>query len=312
MSSYILRQDADPAMTWVFATLIAASLQTGRTALQQRLRGRLSTNAAGFVRYAFGAPFSLAAVAFLAISGVALPSPSATFMWRVALGGLAQILGTFFLITAFQQRDFAIGTIYSKSESLQVALISWLVLGEGLGWGAWVGMAVLLSGVALLATKGDVSKLRSLFSSTGDRAMWSGIAAGAGFAVAAICIRSASKTLGDDQPIVRALITLAVMNTLQVVMNGGWMLIKRPAEFAAIGHEWKSSALVGFLSVTGSAGWAIGMTLHNAAAVRAVGQVDAVLALIVGSVFFHEQRRRSDFFGTALVISGVLLVTITG
>jgi drug/metabolite transporter (DMT)-like permease len=297
---------------WILATLAAALLQTIRTALQQRLRGRLTTNAAGFVRYAFGAPFSLAAVAVIALGGNHLPALTTGFLWRVAIAGLAQILGTFALITAFAKRDFAIGTVYSKTEAIQVALISGVVLGEGLHRLAWVGMAVLMGGVAVLASKGDWSKLKTLLSSKSDTAMWAGIGAGAGFAVAATFIRAASRQLGSTQPIVRALLTLAVMNTMQVIMNGAWMLAKRPEEFRAVGREWKSSALIGFLSVTGSAGWTIGMTLHNAAVVRAVGQVDVVFAFIVGTLIFREKRRASEFAGTALVITGVVIVTLAG
>ncbi len=295
---------------WLVATLAAAMLQTARTALQQRLRGLLSTNAAGFVRYAFGAPFSIAAIALIAASGNPLPPLSVGFLWRAALAGFAQIMGTFFLITAFAKRDFAIGTVYSKTEAVQVALISGVVLGEGLHRLAWVGMVVLMGGVAMLATKGDVGQLRSLLTRKADLAMWAGIAAGTGFAVAATFIRAASRTLGDGQPIVRAILTLAVMNSMQVVMNGSWMVARRPQEFAAIAGEWKSSALVGLLSVGGSAGWTIGMTLHNAAVVRAVGQVDVVFAFIVGTLIFSEKRRRSEYVGTILVIAGVVFVTL--
>lgn len=300
---------------WIIATLLAAVLQTARTALQQRLRGRISTNAAGFVRYAFGAPFSLAAVLVMAMIGVDLPPLSAGFMWKVALAGLAQILGTFLLITAFTKSDFAIGTVYSKTEAIQVALISGMILGEGLPWMAWIGIVVLLGGVSVLATKGHIKELRSLFSKTTDERMsagvWAGIGAGTGFAVAAIAIRSASGELGTGQPVVRALVTLAVMNSLQVVMNGGWIVARQRTELGAIRREWKSSALVGLLSVAGSAGWAIGMTLHNAAAVRAVGQIDVAFAFIVGTAIFGEKRRQSEYIGTALVLGGVLMVLLS-
>jgi drug/metabolite transporter (DMT)-like permease len=295
---------------WLIATLAAAMLQTARTALQQRLRGLLAINAAGFVRYAFGAPFSVAAVATIAVLGNRLPALSVGFLWRVALAGFAQIIGTFFLITAFAKRDFAIGTVYSKTEAVQVALISGVVLGEGLPRLAWMGVVVLMSGVAVLAAGGEISRLKTLVTGKADIALWAGLGAGTGFAVAATFIRTASRTLGESQPIVRALVTLAVMNSIQVVMNGSWMVARRPQEFAAIAREWKSSALVGLLSVAGSAGWTIGMTLHNAAVVRAVGQVDVVFAFIVGTLIFHEKRRQSEYLGTLLVIGGVVIVTL--
>ncbi len=296
---------------WLIATLCAAVLQTARTALQQQLKGRLSTNAAGFIRYAFGAPFSLGAVAVMMLFGVNLPPISTGFLLRVAIAGAAQIIGTFFLITAFTKRDFAIGTVYSKTEAIQVALISGVVLSEGLKPLAWVGMIVLLFGIMILATKGSRSALAGLFSRTGDVGMWAGIAAGTGFAVAGTFIRWASISLGTGaSPVVRALLTLAVMNSMQVVMNGAWLAIRTPTEFAAIRREWRSSAVVGLLSVAGSAGWAIGVTLQKAAIVRAVGQIDIVFAFIVGTLVFHEKRQRSEFVGTLVVALGVVVVTL--
>jgi drug/metabolite transporter (DMT)-like permease len=315
MLSHIMRFEVLGTVTdriplWIVATLVAAALQVWRTALQQKLRGVLTPNGAGFVRYAFGAPWSVAAVGLIVLSGRSLPRPGLHFLWAVALGGVAQIIGTNFLIRAFGLRDFAIGTAYSKTEALQTALISVVFLGEVLPWRGWVGVLLSLAGVIVLAIKGDLGKVKTIASAAGDKAMWAGIAAGAGFAIAAVCIRSASKSLGTDQPVVRALMTLAVMNTIQLVVNGTWLGFANRSEFGAISQAWKSSALVGFLSVAGSAGWAIGMTLKEAAVVRTVGQIDLVFAFIIAKFFFKEQRQRSEYIGSALVVAGVALVLL--
>jgi drug/metabolite transporter (DMT)-like permease len=243
-------------------------------------------------------------------SGRTLPAPGFRYFWTIAIGGVAQIVGTIFLIRAFGLRDFTIGTAYSKTEALQTAIISVVFLNEVLPWRGWVGVVVSLAGVIVLAIKGDTSKIRSIASSAGDPAMWAGVAAGAGFAIAAVCIRSASKSLGVGQPIVRALMTLAVMNTIQLAINGTWLAVKNPSELTAVRKAWKSSAAVGFLSVAGSAGWAIGMTLQDAAVVRTVGQVDLVFAFFIGKFVFHETRRKSEFVGSALVVIGVVLVLL--
>ncbi len=279
--------------------------------MQQRLKGILSPNAAGFVRYGFGAPLSIAAVVVMAVAGVHLPSLSGGFLWRVALAGIGQIVGTNLLIRAFALRDFAIGTAYSKTEAIQVAVLSWLLLSEPLGPMSWVGAGVCLVGVVVLACRGDVKLIAEVVRPEGDRAMWAGIGAGAGLATAAVFIRAASGSLGDGPAVVRALVTLAAMNSIQTLVNGSWLALRQPTEIAAIGRNWKSSMLVGVTSVLGSAGWAIGMTLHNAAVVRTVGQIDVVFAFMVGRFVFHEERRRSEYWGAVLVVAGVALVLLT-
>lgn len=191
-------------------------------------------------------------------------------------------------------------------------MLSALALGEALSALAWLGVALCFAGVAVLACRGDRSTLAGVLRAGGDRAMWTGMAAGAGFAVAAVCIRSASMSLGQDRPVVRALVTLATMNVLQTIGNSAWLAWQEPGALRAIGGVWRSSAVVGLLSVGGSAGWAIAMTLHNAAAVRTVGQVDLVLAFLVGRFAFKEVRVASEYLGAALVVGGVLVVLVGG
>ena len=297
---------------WLVATLVACVFQTSRTAMQQRLRGSLSTNAAGFVRYSFGVPLSLGAVAVLALSGAPLPALNGGFLWRVIVAGVAQIVGTEMLIRSFGLRDFAIGTTYAKTETAQVAVLSAVLLGEPLAPVAWIGIAAVFAGVAVLACRGDRSRLGAVLRARGDRAMWTGMAAGAGLALASVSIRGASGALGTAHPVTRALLTLAVMNSVQTVLNSCWLAWREPAAFRAIASVYRSSMMVGLLSVGGSAGWAIAMTLHNAAVVRTVGQLDLVLAFLAGRFVFGETRLRSEYWGSALLVGGVVAVMVSG
>ena len=62
-----------------------------------------------------------------------------SFLIAGAVGGLAQIFGTFLLVYLFSFRNFAVGTAYSKTEPIQAALFGFLLLGEKnhLG-GCWI------------------------------------------------------------------------------------------------------------------------------------------------------------------------------
>ena len=133
---------------WVLATCTAALFQTWRTALQQRLRGQLSLNAAAVVRYLYGVPVGLGLLGlyWLAFGGtIGVPGPA--FLGVVALAGLLQILGTNLLIASFGPRGFAVGTAYSKTEAIQASLIAVLLLGEALSPLAWKGILLSAAGV---------------------------------------------------------------------------------------------------------------------------------------------------------------------
>ena len=263
---------------WIPVTVAAACFQTARTAMQQRLRSLLSVSGAGFVRYLYGAPVAIVAVAIVAsIDG--LPRPPARFWPIIAGGGLAQIVGTIFMIRAFDARDYAIGTVYTKTEVVQVAVFSLVFLGEPLRPLGWLATVVCFAGVVVLAGGRRVLQVR-------DRAVLFGVAAGGAFALASVGIRAASRSLldgqeGDGHVIARALLNLAVMTTMQIVMHGGYLAVRERDQLRLSFVHWRSSSVVGVLSVCGSACWALAFTLENAARVRTFGQIELLITFAV-------------------------------
>ena len=130
-------------MIWLVAPLLAALFQAWRTAVQQRVRAELSLNAAGLVRYLYGLPVSLALLGGWTLWRGAAPGwgDGAVLGWCLA-AGLAQIVGTNLLLMAFAQRNFVAGTAYAKTEAIQGAILSLVLLGETLHPLSWAGIAL--------------------------------------------------------------------------------------------------------------------------------------------------------------------------
>jgi drug/metabolite transporter (DMT)-like permease len=296
---------------WVAATLLAGLFQTWRTALQQRLRGQMSVNAAAVVRYLYGVPVGVALVAlYLALAGGSLSSPSWTYLFYCALGGLGQIIGTNLLIMSFAQRGFAVGTAYSKTEAVQAAVIALVVLGESFAPLAWAGIAVSVGGTLYLSLAGRVSSLRDAVAATAQPAAIYGLGAGLSFALCAIAIRAATQELDGPDATLRALETLVVINTLQTLMQGSWLVLREPASVPMLFRTWRSSAQVGALSACGSACWFTGFAHAPVALVRAVGQVEILFTLLFSRFFLKERMKRSDVIGALVVVAGVVLVLL--
>jgi drug/metabolite transporter (DMT)-like permease len=289
---------------WIPITVAAAVFQTARTATQQRLRSLLSVSGAGFVRYLYGAPLALAAVAVVAV-GVGLPTPPAHFWPVIAGGGLAQIVGTICMIHAFDARNYAIGTVYTKTEVVQVAVFSLVFLGEPLGVAGWLATVLCFAGVVMLAGGHNVWRRT-------DRAAAFGLAAGGCFALASVAIRAASQSFPEGSVVVRALVTLAVMNTMQVVIHGGYLVVREREQARLAVVHWRSSAVVGVLSVCGSACWALAFTLQNAARVRTFGQIELLITFAVAHVWLGERHQRRELAASALVLAGVVGVVVSG
>jgi drug/metabolite transporter (DMT)-like permease len=295
---------------WIPITLAAATFQILRTSRQHELRSVLSAGAAGFVRYLYGAPFALALGAiWFTLPAHDLPALPSQFWVHAALAGVSQIVATIALLRSFRARDFAVGTVYSKSEVIAVAAIGAVGLGDALLLPGWLGIALVMTGVALLASNGS---LGSLLRRAGDPAALMGLVAGGCFALAAVFIRTASRTMGDAPAFDRALVTLMAMLTIQTVINTVGFALIDPRALPKALSAWRPATLVGLFSLLGSIGWAWALTLENAAKVRTLGQVELVIAFTIAYVKLGERHGRSDYVASALVLAGVATVTLLG
>lgn len=295
---------------WIPITLAAATFQILRTSRQHQLRSILSVNGAGFVRYACG--FPLAVVVSLVTFGIVgdpIPAIPARFWLIVAGAGTSQILGTVALLRAFDLRDFAIGTVYAKTEVIQVAIVSAIALGEPLRPLGWVAALLCMAGVAWLAAP---ERVLDIVGRAGDPAAIMGIVAGGCFATAAVGIRAASTSLEGGSTWDHALTTLTVMLGVQTVINAAWLAWRDPPELGRVARAWRVALPVGILSLCGSAGWAVAVTLTNAAKVRTLGQVELVIAFAISAWVFHQQHTRAEYAASGLVLVGVIGVVALG
>lgn len=298
---------------WIGITVAAALFQNIRTTMQQKIRHVLSVDGANFIRYLYGAPLALGMLAALVFAiGRHVPALSLPFFALVTLAGVAQIVATSLMIHAFSLRNYAVGTVYSKTETLFVALYATFIASEPLRFGSWIGILICLGGVAILSVRGSFANIRRVLADLTHKGAVYGILSGLFFAVAAGTIRQASKLLpgGDEDFIIRGITVLACMNTIQIVLMAAYLSVRDRPQIGKVWINWRSSTWVGIFSVLGSAGWALAMTLENAALVRAVGQIELVFTFVASHVVLKERPSAGEWIGSALVISGVVLILI--
>ncbi len=296
---------------WIPITVTAALMQTWRTSLQQRLRGLLSVNAAGFVRYLYALPLGAAMMGLgYAAMREPLPGPTWAFLIDSAVGGLLQIFGTTLLIMSFGYRSFAVGTAYAKTEAVQGAIVAWIVLGEALSPLAIVGIGVGLAGVLVLSLAGRGLAAKDMLRATFQPAALCGLGAGLCFAFTSVLIKEANRALPGEHVILKALYVLVVTNFLQTLMQGAYLAWREPPQLRAAFTSWRSSAWVGTLSACGSACWFSAFALAPVALVRALGQVEMVFTLLFSRFYLKEQLRRADIAGLLFVLGGVLLILL--
>jgi drug/metabolite transporter (DMT)-like permease len=275
-----------------------------RTAVQQSVRAQLSVNGAGLVRYFYGLPVALALLAaWCLVRGVPLPSFGLPMLAWALAAGLAQILGTNLLLLAFSYHNYVAGTAYSKTEAIQGAILSFVLLDERLSWISWAGIAVGVFGVLYLAGGGKRLRLADVVRP----AALCGLGAGLGYTMTSIFVKLATFEVHTADKILAALFVLVAAQAGQVLMQGTYVLLRERGEMTRVLRSWRSSSLVGLLASLGSAGWFTGFALAPVALVRTVGQIEVFFTLGFGRLYLRETVRRHEVIALFCVAAGVAL-----
>ena len=288
-------------MLWVATTLVAAVAQTARNAMQSSLTATLGTLGATQVRFVYGLPFALLFLALIAAFAHArVPPPTPEFLSFAAVGALAQIAGTAFLLAAMQARSFSVATALSKTEAVQVALFGFAVLGDSLTWSRAVAILLATAGVVIVAVKpGQRWDRQSLKPAV------LGVASGAFFALASVSFRGAILALPEGAYFMRAATALVWSLAVQVTVLGVWLAIVSREALLRSMVVWRQSLFAGFMSAFASQLWFLGFSLTAAANVRTLALVEVVLAQAVAKRLFGQRAAPRELIGMALVVAGV-------
>jgi drug/metabolite transporter (DMT)-like permease len=300
-----------PDWLWIVVAVWAAFAQTLRNAAQRHLTAELGTLGATLVRFLYGLPFAALWLAAVARFGdYALPAAGGSFAFWVLLGAVSQIAATAFLLANMQERNFALGVAYSKTEVIQVAIFGLVFLGDPVGLSTALAVGLGTLGVLLLSPADKARPLASLAAGWTSRAALLGLASGTGFALSAIGYRGAALALGETPFPIAAAYTLLIAQTIQTLLLGGWLAWRNRAVVARVFAAWKPSLFAGFMGAAASAGWFTAFAIETAAHVRTLGLVELIFSLAVARRFFREKLTRLELVGMTLIAAGVVLITL--
>ena len=296
---------------WIPITIFAAFMQNLRSALQKHLKGRLSTGGASYVRFFYACPFALAYLVLLKVgAGHAVPAANGIFLLYCLLGGLCQIFFTFLLVHLFSYRNFAVGTTYSKTEVIQVALLGLLLLGDRISVAGIFAIAIGMVGILALSVAHSNLTFKSLATGLFEKSTMIGLLSGACLGASVVFFRGASLSLGDGAVVMRAAFTLAVSLVMQTVIMGGYLMLRERGQMRAVLRHWRPALAVGVAGFLASVGWFTAFTLENAAYVRAVGQIELVFTFVASVVFFKERTTPMELIGVALIMAAILVLVL--
>ncbi|EEX10586.1 membrane protein [Ruegeria lacuscaerulensis ITI-1157] len=293
---------------WIPVTLAAATFQTVRFMLQKSLSSvKLSATGATFARFAYSMPLVLLGlVGAMRLSGLPLPALPPLFWLYAAIGGLSQILATICVVALFKQRNFAVGITFKKTEVIQTAIVGFVVLGDRVSTGAFA--AILLGLLAVLLLSKTPGGSGAWWRHLTNRASQLGLGSGVLFAFSAVSYRGASLQLGDGEAWFRALVTLAVVVSIQFLSMALWLVWRDRAELRAVWDTRRTGIFVGLTSLGGSFCWFWAFSLQNAAYVKALGQVELIFSLMASVLVFRETMTRREIMGMVLLGLSILIL----
>ncbi len=296
---------------WIPITITAAFMQNVRSALQKHLKSKLSTGGATYVRFFYAVPFALLyAISLHNGFDHALPTPNLTFAIFGVIGGVSQIVATALLVYLFSFRNFAVGTTYSKTETVQAAIFGLVILGDTIGTSAIIGIMISLVGVMAISMARQEAGMKGLLTSLTQKTALIGLASGAAFGISAVAYRASSLALGGEGFLMQASFTLACVTVLQALIMTAYLKVREPGQITAVIRNWKVAGLVGLSGMLGSACWFTAMTIQNVAYVRALGQVELVFTFIASYVFFKERTNRVEFIGIMAIVAGIVVLLL--
>jgi drug/metabolite transporter (DMT)-like permease len=302
-----------PDWLWIPVTLWAAFAQTLRNAAQRWLTAELGTLGATLVRFLYGLPFAILWFwLVLEFTGEALPRPGPGFIGWVALGALSQIAATALLLRTMQERNFALGVAYSKTEVVQVAFFAFIALGDRLNLAALFAIACATLGVLLLSPADKERPLRALLAGWTGKPALLGLASGTAFALSAVGYRGAALAFDNVSYLTAAAVTLVAALALQTMALGGWLLARSPQVVAGVLRAWRPSLFAGFMGAAASAGWFTALAIEAAANVRTLGLVELIFSYVVSLKLFRERLSAMELGGMALISLGIAVITAGG
>ena len=292
------------AASWLWAvfTVIAATGQTARNAMQRELTRVVGTVGATLVRFLFGLPFGL-----LFLVGVAywldtpLPQANAAFLAWNALASVAQIVATALMLLAMTERSFVVTTAYIKTEPVLVAIFGLVFLGDRITAPAAIAIVTATAGVMMMSwTRGAATATA--------RPLLFGIGAAALFGISAVGFRGAILALAAPSFVIAATFALAVGLSIQTALLSAYLaLFDRPSLFAIL-REWRPSLFAGFTGAAGSQFWFLAFALTTAANVRTLALIEVLFAQIVSRRIFDHKSTPREAVGIVMVVAGIALL----
>jgi drug/metabolite transporter (DMT)-like permease len=285
---------------WFLLALLSALFQVLRNMAMKRLGHALDETINVWGRFTFLLPFAAAGVL---AKGVPVLHPG---FWTMALlFGIVQNLATLSLSKALKVADISLVTALWKISLLILVVWAFFTLGERPSALGLAGVLLSMVGVYLLNVhRSRVSVWAPLVSLAQDAGQRWTVLAGIGYAVAVVLIKRMAQLSDPVFAVFLGYVFCAAFITPYAIYTSA-------PHFRQVGRYWKSFVGMGAAGTLSTWFGTTAYTMTLSSYVEAVKQVEILLALGIGYLFFQEGPRiRLIWAGTVVIMVGMVLLKL--
>ncbi len=295
---------------WIELSLAAGTFQTARNALARSLVGRVSPALNSWSRFAFNLPFSTTLVVGVALA-TRVPELTPGFLAFCTATALTQLLANVALVSAFRHANFVESIVLHKLELVFTALVGVTFFSEAPTPLGWLGIVVCGAGVLLINLgrgRGPEGWRRALHFDAGAILA---LACALGLVAASFALKEANERFALANPWVGSGRFVAAANTLfhttwiEVVLLSTWLVSRQRDQLPLVRVHWQRMLAIGASGFAGSLCWFWAYSLTLVAYVKAVGQIEAVLAVGLALFVWREPGVRQQLPGVVLIMLGI-------
>jgi len=298
-------------MTWIFYTIAAIILQTFRNLEQKSLAKKLDSLTVSWSRFILPLPAALAVFFYTS------QSVNHQFIYYCIITAITQVGGNICLLQTFKAKNFSIGIAFYKTEVLQTLIVGLLFFNATIAPSGILAILVTTVGVVLMSGSVFNEGFKKFLQSLNNKAAFYGLLCGFCFSISSFNLKFGAEELfalgyqGIEAPIVVLMWVICFQNILFITVKLYQKCFIQDLKSLATAENKYSFLRTSILSFAGSVCWFAAFAFGSVIHIKAVGQLELVLALVASWFILKERISKIEFIGIALTAAGILWLLLS-
>lgn len=293
---------------WIILSLTATLSQVTRNLFSKKLTNELPIQVIVLSRFIYALPIILLSYIVYAKTYGSIQVISKQFYIWVALMGSCQILATYFRISLFKYKSFAVSLTIVQIDTIITAFIGLFFLREILSITAWGGVLTATSGLILASLSKNRVTLKNIKETLCTKSSGIALITGLFLALAAIFAKQSFKFLIGSNSVGISLYSLLHILIIEVIILFPISIYNKRTSVKILFTKPLKPIIIGTCSGIGSFCWLTAYSLTHIAYVRTVGQLEFIFATLISIYYLKEKLYKVEFLGMVLVVTGSLIL----